>query len=187
MSTSNFDQFTGESLQAASGYLPDSELLTRLANEFFTALPNSAIASNSNAPSSAATPEQDIPAFPADHPHLENFVSQSDIPLPFETELNALLAPINEISAALSGTAHAAGAPSPAAATFPPPLEIPVFPANFSSAVTPLPSRPSRCRLRMSYALCLYWRKKLLIHTQAHRPVPTQDHHFIFSTASHRQ
>lgn len=139
MSTSNFDQFTGESLQAASGYLPDVELLTRPANEFFTALPNAAITSNSNAPSSAATPELDIPAFPADHPHVENFVSQSDIPLPFETELNALLAPINEISAALSGTAHAAGAPSPAAATFPPPLEISVFPANFSSAVTPLP------------------------------------------------
>ncbi|QOJ22996.1 MAG: cysteine desulfurase [Gammaproteobacteria bacterium] len=143
MSTNNLDRLAGEGLQATSGFLPDVELLTRLANEFFTALPNTASVAHPNAlPGAAAAPATalEIPAFPTDHPHVENSAFRPDIPLPFETELNALLAPVKEFSPALSATAPAASVPStPAAAAAA--LETPALASNPPIAgVLPYPS-----------------------------------------------
>jgi cysteine desulfurase/selenocysteine lyase len=117
MSTSNLDQLAGESLHAASGHLPDVELLTRLANEFFSAVPNSSAPPPAAVAAPAPAPE--IPAFPADHPHVKNFIAQPDIPLPLESELNALLAPGKDIPSGLTGITHTAisTSPTPAAVT----------------------------------------------------------------------
>ncbi|MBV6447318.1 family 2A encapsulin nanocompartment cargo protein cysteine desulfurase [Nitrosomonas sp.] len=129
MSTSNLDQLAGEGLHAASGHLPDVELLTRLANEFFSALPNS-----SAPPSAAAAPAPalEIPAFPTDHPHVGNFVAQPDIPLPFESELNALLAPGKDIPSGLTGITNTATSTSPTPAA--------VSALQQTPALTPFPS-----------------------------------------------
>ncbi len=93
MSTSSLDSLAGEGVNAASG-LPDVELLTRIANEMFSA-PNTVAAAG--APFSAATePKLEIPTFAADHFGAKNSFSvpPSVIPLPFEAELRALLVPV---------------------------------------------------------------------------------------------
>lgn len=139
MSTSNLDQFAGESLHAASGHLPDVELLTRLANEFFSALPNA-----SASPPAAAAPVSaqalEIPAFPADHPHVGNFAVQPDIPLPFESELNTLFAPGKDIPPSLSGITHTASTSS-TSATFAALQQAPALaPFPSTAGVLPYPS-----------------------------------------------
>ena len=91
MSTSNLDNLTGESVNAASGYLPDVELLTRIVNEMFPASPNTVTAAD--VPFLAVTgPKLEISAFTTDHFDAKTSLSAppSAIPLPFEAELRAL-------------------------------------------------------------------------------------------------
>lgn len=138
MSTSNLDQLAGESLRTASANLPDVELLTRLANEFFSALPNT----SASPPAAIATaPALEIPGFPADHPHVENSAAQPDIPLPFENELNTLFAPGKDISSSLFGVTHTAANTSSAPAAFTALRQTPALPPFPSTAgVIPYPS-----------------------------------------------
>ncbi|OQW41235.1 MAG: aminotransferase class V [Proteobacteria bacterium SG_bin4] len=110
MSTNNFDQPPSDALNAAASFLPDVELLTRLANEYFSALPVATpISTASPAAPAVSTSTLEIPVFPADHFHAEssafppagtgNLSSTvipavpAAIPLPFEEELRNLLPP----------------------------------------------------------------------------------------------
>lgn len=148
MSTSNLDHPSGESLDAASSYLPDVELLTRMANEMFSALPNAAPAAgvpSSTAAASTATsaPALEVPSFPSDHPRVGSSVYASAIPLPFEDELNTLLSSAKESYSAVSGIAQTAGAPSTgalAAAPLPAPEISAVSADHFNLATSPIPS-----------------------------------------------
>jgi len=136
MSTNNLDRLAGEGLQAASGHLPDVELLTRLANEFFSALPNT-----SAPPSMAAAPALEIPAFPADHPNVENSAAQPDIPLRFESELNALFVPGKDIPLSLSGVTNTVANTSSALAAITAPRQTPaLLPFPSTAGVFPYPS-----------------------------------------------
>lgn len=122
MSTSNLDHPSGESLDAVSSYLPDIELLTRIANEMFSALPNATpaagVPSSTAAASTAASASAlEIPAFPTDPARAGSFVSASAIPLPFEDELNTLLSSAKESYSAVPGLTQTAGAPSAEALT----------------------------------------------------------------------
>ena len=152
MSTSNLDHPTGESLDAASSYLPDVELLTRMANEMFSALPNatpaagvpSSAAGTSTAASASAL---EIPVFPADPARAGSFVSASAIPLPFEDELNTLLSSAKASYSAVPGIAQTADAPSMgalAAASVPTSAQPPEISAvsadHFNLATSPTPS-----------------------------------------------
>ncbi|MDV6341923.1 family 2A encapsulin nanocompartment cargo protein cysteine desulfurase [Nitrosomonas sp. Is24] len=148
MSTSNLDHPTGESLDAASSYLPDVELLTRMANEMFSALPNATpaagVPSSAAGTSAAASPSAlEIPAFPADHPRAGSSVYASAIPLPFEDELNTLLSSAKESYSAVPGLTQTAGAPSAEALTAAP-LPAPEISAvsvdHFNLATSPIPS-----------------------------------------------
>jgi cysteine desulfurase/selenocysteine lyase len=148
MSTSNLDHPTGESMDAASSYLPDVELLTRMANEMFSALPNATPATgvpSSTAAASTATsaPALEIPSFPSDHPRVGSSVYASAIPLPFEDELNTLLSSAKESYSAVPGIAQKAGAPSAgtlAAALLPAPEISAVNADHFNLATSPIPS-----------------------------------------------
>lgn len=105
MSTSNLDNLTGESVNAASGYLPDVELLTRIVNEMFPASPNTATATD--VPFPAATgPKLEIPTFTTNHFDAKNSLSvpPSAIPLPFEAELRALFVPVQTAAPVDAGT-----------------------------------------------------------------------------------
>ncbi|MXS83060.1 family 2A encapsulin nanocompartment cargo protein cysteine desulfurase [Nitrosomonas oligotropha] len=147
MSTSNLDHPSGESLDAASTYLPDVELLTRMANEMFSALPNATPAAG--VPSSAAAastvtsaPALEVPSFPADHPRAGSSVYASAIPLPFEDELNTLFSSAKESYSAVSGIAQT-GAPSAgalAAAPLPAPEISALSADHFNLATSPIPS-----------------------------------------------
>ncbi|WMJ08202.1 family 2A encapsulin nanocompartment cargo protein cysteine desulfurase [Nitrosomonas sp. sh817] len=119
MSTNNFEQPASDTLNTTAGYLPDVELLTRLANEYFSALPAAAPASTAS-PAAPVTspPALEIPVFPADHFHAGNSAFPptgtgnlsnvtisavlAAIPLPFEEELRNLFPP-----APLNPDAHA--------------------------------------------------------------------------------
>lgn len=110
MSTNNFQQPASDALNTTIGYLPDVELLTRLANEYFSALPAAAPASTAS-PAAPVTspPALEIPVFPADHFHAGNSAFpplgtgnlssatisavSAAIPLPFEEELRNLFPP----------------------------------------------------------------------------------------------
>jgi cysteine desulfurase/selenocysteine lyase len=148
MSTSNLDHPSGESLDAASSYLPDVELLTRMANEMFSALPNATPAAgvpSSTAAASTATsaPALEVPSFPSDHPRVGSSVYASAIPLPFEDELNTLLSSAKESYSAVPGIAQTAGAPSAgalAAAPLPAPEISAVSADHFNLATSPIPS-----------------------------------------------
>lgn len=101
MSTNNFEQPASDALNTTAGYLPDVELLTRLANEYFSALPAAAPVTS--------PPALEIPVFPADHFHAGNSAFpppgtgnpssttisavSAAIPLPFEEELRNLFPP----------------------------------------------------------------------------------------------
>lgn len=103
MSTSNFDNQIGEDVNAASGYLPDVEQLTRIINEMFSASTNAVTAAD--APFSAATgPELEIPMFTADHLDTRTSASPSAIPLPFEAELRALFVRVQNAAPAQADT-----------------------------------------------------------------------------------
>lgn len=120
MSTSNLNQQTSDLENTISGALPDIELLTRLANEFFSALPTTAPASASPASGSIATaPALEIPIFPADHSHAGSSalpsavttnlagvipaIAPAAVPLPFEEELRNLFPPAQHASDAYTG------------------------------------------------------------------------------------
>lgn len=126
MSTSNLNQQTSNLENAVSGALPDVELLTRLANEFFSALPAATPASASPSPSAVATaPILEIPVFPADHSHvggsalasavtsspagMTSAVAPAVVPLPFEEELRNLFPPAQHASDAYTGTPVSTG------------------------------------------------------------------------------
>ena len=118
MSTSNLNQQTGNLGNAAPGALPDVELLTRLANEFFSALP-AATPASALPSSAAAAPVLEIPVFPADHSHVGSSALPSAVatnptgvtsaaapavvPLPFEEELRNLFPPTQHASDAYTG------------------------------------------------------------------------------------
>ena len=105
MSTSNLDNLTGESVNTASGYLPDVELLTRVVNEMFSASPNAVTAAD--VPFPAATgPKLEIPTFTTSHFDAKNSLSvpPSAIPLPFEAELRALFVPVQTAAPVDAGT-----------------------------------------------------------------------------------
>lgn len=146
MSTSNLDHPAGESLDAASSYLPDVGLLTRMANEMFSALPNAtpaagvpSFAAGTSAAASASALE--IPAFPADHARAGSFVSASAIPLPFEDELNTLLSSAKESYSAAPGLTQTAGVPSAGAlAAAPVPAISAVSADPLDSVTSPIPS-----------------------------------------------
>jgi cysteine desulfurase/selenocysteine lyase len=135
-------------MDAASSYLPDVELLTRMANEMFSALPNATPATgvpSSTAAASTATsaPALEIPSFPSDHPRVGSSVYASAIPLPFEDELNTLLSSAKESYSAVPGIAQKAGAPSAgtlAAALLPAPEISAVNADHFNLATSPIPS-----------------------------------------------
>lgn len=137
MSTSNLDHPSGESLDAASGYLPDVELLTRMANEMFSALPNATpaagIPSSTAASTATSAPALEVPVFPADHPRAGSSVYASAIPLPFEDELNTLFSSAKESYSAVSGMAQTA-APLPA------PEISALSTDHFNLATSPVPS-----------------------------------------------
>ncbi|PTQ67580.1 cysteine desulfurase/selenocysteine lyase [Nitrosomonas oligotropha] len=165
MSTSNLDHPSGESMDAASSYLPDVELLTRMANEMFSALPNATPAAgvpSSTAAASTATsaPALEVPSFPADHPRVGSSVYASAIPLPFEDELNTLLSSTKESYSAVPGIAQAPEISAVSAdhfnlATSPIPSVIPLpFEEELRTLLTPvqkatlahtaIPADPSR-------------------------------------------
>lgn len=119
MSTNNFEQPASDALNTTAGYLPDVELLTRLANEYFSALPATAPASTASPAAPVTSPSAlEIPVFPADHFHAGNSAFpppgtgnlssatisavSAAIPLPFEKELRNLFPP-----APLNPDAHA--------------------------------------------------------------------------------
>ena len=89
----------------ASSYLPDVELLTRMANEMFSASLSAATAAD--APFPAATGSKlEIPTFPTDHLGAKTslFAPTSAIPLPFEAELRALFVPALSVTPVHAGT-----------------------------------------------------------------------------------
>jgi len=97
MSTSNLDNRIDGDLNAASSYLPDVESLARMANELFSALPGAVTAANAPSPAAAAAPTLEIPTFTTNHSPVgisPSSLSPSVIPLPFESELHALLTPV---------------------------------------------------------------------------------------------
>jgi cysteine desulfurase/selenocysteine lyase len=93
MNTNNFDNPIGNDVNAISGYLPDVELLTRMANELFSASSSTVTATEVHSP--VTLPELEIPTFTADHAYAKSLLSSSPatIPLPFEAELRALSVP----------------------------------------------------------------------------------------------
>ena len=104
MSTNNLENRTGGDLNSASSYLPDAELLARMANELFSALPGAVAAAEAPSPAAAAAPAPtlEIPTFTTNHPPVGISPSHSPsvIPLPFESELHALLAPVKTFAPA---------------------------------------------------------------------------------------
>ncbi len=80
-------------------YLPDVELLTRMANELFSAS-QTTVTSQEVQSSPATLSELEIPTFAADHAYARTFPASTPfpIPLPFEAELRALSAPMQSIS-----------------------------------------------------------------------------------------
>lgn len=136
MSTSSLDNLVSGDLNAASSYLPDVELLTRLANELFSISPGVMPAAGVPSQATAEAPLE-IPTFTTDHPYAG--VSPSPIPL-----LRTPLAPTKERDSTSPGAVQGIGAPSSVAAT--PTLEIPSFAADHpyagishSPSLIPLP------------------------------------------------
>lgn len=101
MNTNEFNRLTDKAPDTASGYAPDVELLTRMANELFNAPPNTSPQTLSSTPSTTPLPSRPIEPAALTVPGSETSHSRpttassypSTIPLPFEAELKALLTP----------------------------------------------------------------------------------------------
>ena len=107
MSTNNLDNRIGEELYSTSSYLPDVESIERMANEIFSALPGAVTVANAPSPAAAPAPAPglEIPAFSTDYSPvgISPAPAPSVIPLPFESELRALLTPAKRVVPAHTG------------------------------------------------------------------------------------